>query len=58
MGTWEVINTFDFFGSTPYFYFQFRLYGHRGNHFCLIFARTAQQSMLDGTSGLSSSKPC
>jgi len=28
--------------------------------FCLIFARTAQQSVLslDGTNGLSSSKPC
>ena len=26
--------------------------------FCLIFARTAQWSVLDGTNGLSSSKPC
>jgi len=25
---------------------------------CLIFALTAQQSVLDGTNGLSSSKPC
>jgi len=29
---------FRFFRSPPYFYFRFRLYGHR---FCLIFARTA-----------------
>jgi len=49
---------FRFFGSPPYFYFQFRLYGHRDGRFCLIFARTAQQSVLDGTNGLSSSKPC
>jgi len=41
------------FGSPPYFYFRFRLYGH----FCLIFARTAQRLVLDGTNGLSSSKP-
>jgi len=26
--------------------------------FCLIFAHTAQRSVLDGTHGLSSSKPC
>ena len=26
--------------------------------FCLIFARTAQQSVLGGTNGLSSSEPC
>ena len=26
--------------------------------FCIIFARTAQQSVLNGTNGLSSSKPC
>jgi len=26
--------------------------------FCLIFARTVQRSVLDGTNGLSSSKPC
>ena len=26
--------------------------------FCLIFDRTAQRSVLDGTNGLSSSKPC
>ena len=53
-GLQEVINAFDFFGSLPYFYFRFRLYGR----FCLIFARTAQQLVLDGTNGLSSSKPC
>jgi len=45
-------------GSTPYFYFRFRLCGHRDGRFCLIFARTAQQLVLDGTNGLSSSKPC
>jgi len=28
------------------------------NGISLIFARTAQQSVLDGTNGLSSSKPC
>jgi len=33
-------------------------YGHRDGCFCLIFARTAQQTVLDGTNGLSSSKPC
>ena len=40
---------FRFFGSPPYFYFWLRLYGHRHGRFCLIFARTAQQSVLDGT---------
>jgi len=30
-----------FFESLPYFYFRFRLYGHRDGRFCLIFARTA-----------------
>jgi len=47
-----------FFGSPPYFYFRFRLYGHRDGRFCLIFARTAQQSVIAGTNGLSSIKPC
>jgi len=47
-----------FFGSPPYFYFRFRRYGHRGGRFCFIFARTAQQSVLDGRNWLSSSKPC
>ena len=47
-----------FFGSPPYFYFRFRLYGHQDGRFCLIFARIAQQSVLDGTNRLSSSKPC
>jgi len=49
---------FRFFGSPPYFYFWFRLYGHREGRFCLIFgfARTAQRSVLDGANGLSSSK--
>jgi len=37
---------FWFFGSPPYFYFRFRFYGHRDGRFCLIFARTAQQSVL------------
>jgi len=32
---------FRFFGSLPYFYFRFHLYGHRDGRFCLIFARTA-----------------
>jgi len=49
---------FRFFGSTPYFYFRFCLYVHRDGRFCLIYARTAQQSVLDGTNGLSSFKPC
>jgi len=47
-----------FLASPPYFYFRFRLYGHRDGCFCLIFARTAQRSLLGGTNGLSSSKPC
>jgi len=46
-----------FFGSPPYFYFRFRCYSHRDGRFCLIFARIAQQSVLDGTNGVSSSKP-
>ena len=49
---------FRFFGSPPYFYFRFRLYGHRDGRFCLIIARIAQQSVLDGTNGFSSFKPC
>jgi len=50
---------FRFFGSPPYFYFRFRLYGHRDGRFCLIFVRTAQQSLLlDGTNGLYSFKLC
>jgi len=47
-----------FFGSPPHFYFRFRRYGHRDGRFCLIFACTAKQSVLDGRNGLSSSKPC
>jgi len=47
-----------FFGSPPLVYFRFRLYGHRDGRFCLIFARTAQRSVIDGTNGHSSSKPC
>jgi len=47
-----------FFGSPPYFYCRFRRYGHRDGRFCLIFGRTANQSVLDGTNWLSSSKPC
>jgi len=47
-----------FLGSPPYFYFRFRRYSHQNGRFCLIFARTAQQSVLDGTNGLSSSNPC
>jgi len=43
-----------FFGSPRYFYFWFRVYGHWDGRFCLIFARTAQQSVLDGINGLSS----
>jgi len=46
------------FGSPPYFYFRFRRYGHWDGRFCLIFAHIAQQSILGGTNGLSSSKPC
>ena len=34
--------------SPPYFYFRFRHYGHRDGRFCLIFARIAKQSVLDG----------
>ena len=49
---------FRFLGSPPYFYFRFRLYGDRDGRFCRIFVRTAQCSVLDGTNGLSSSKPC
>jgi len=44
---------FRFFGSPSYFYFQFRLYGHRNGRFCLIFTQTAQRSVLDGMNGLS-----
>ena len=49
---------FQFFGSSIFLYFRFRLYGYRDGRFCLNFARTAQQSVLDGTNRLSSSKPC
>jgi len=42
-----------FFGSPPYFSFRFCLYGHQDGRLCLIFARTAQRSVLDGTNGLS-----
>jgi len=31
-----------FFGSPPYFYFRFRLYGHRDGRFC----RTVGQTLL------------
>ena len=48
----------DFFRSPPYFYFRFCRYGHQDGRFCLIFARIAQQSVLDGTNGFCSSKPC
>jgi len=48
----------DFSQLPPYFYFQFRLYSHWYGRFCLIFAQTAQWLVLDGTNGLSSSKPC
>jgi len=37
-----------FLGSPPYFYFRFRLYGHRDGRFCLIFAHTGQRLVLDG----------
>ena len=37
-----------FFGSPPYFYFLFRRYSYRDGRFCLIFARTAKQLVLDG----------
>ena len=46
------------FRSPPYFYFRFRRYGPLDGRFCLIFALTAQQSVLDGTNGLSNSNPC
>jgi len=46
------------FGSLPYFYFRFRRYGHRDGRFFLIFAHAAQRSLVDGTNGHSSSKPC
>jgi len=46
------------FGSPPYFYSRFRHYGHREGRFCLIFARTAQQLVPDGTNWLCSSKLC
>jgi len=47
-----------FFGSPPYFYFRFGHCSHPDGRLCLIFARTAQWSVLDGTDGLSSRKPC
>jgi len=47
-----------FFGSPRYFYFRFRRYGHRYGLFALFFAHTAQQSVIDGPNGLSSSNPC
>jgi len=47
-----------FFWSPPYFYFWFRRYGHRDGRFCLIFAHTGKQSVLDGRNWFSSSKPC
>jgi len=47
-----------FLGSPPYFYFRFRRYGHRCGRFCLIFAHTSKQSVLDGRNWLSSNKPC
>jgi len=34
------------------------LYSQHDGRFSIIFACTAQQSVLDGTNGLSSSKPC
>ena len=37
-----------FLRSPPYFYFRFRHYGHQDGRFCLIFARIAQQSVVDG----------
>ena len=37
-----------FLGLPPYFYFRFRRYGHQDGRFCLIFARIAQQLVLDG----------
>ena len=47
-----------FSGLRPYFYFRFHLYGHQHGRLCIIFARTAHQSVLDGTNGFSSSEPC
>jgi len=41
---WKSPMLFRFFGSPPYFYFQFRLFDHRDARFCLTFARTAQPS--------------
>ena len=38
----------DFGGSPPYFYFWFHLYSHWEGRFCLIFARRAHWSALDG----------
>jgi len=58
MAYWKSSTLFRFFGSLPYFYFRFPLYGHRDGRFCLIFAHIAHQSVLDDTNGLSSSKPC
>jgi len=49
---------FRFFGLLLYFYFRFCLYGHPNGRFCLTFARRVQQSVLDGTNGLSSFKTC
>ena len=37
---------FRFFGSSPYFYFRFRLYGHWDSHFCLIFVRIANSPAI------------
>ena len=47
-----------FFGSPPYFYFRFRLYGHRDGRFALFWPYSPAIGILDGTNGLSSSKPC
>jgi len=49
---------FRFFGLPPHFYFGYDLYGHWDGRFCLIFARTAQQLVLDSSIGLSTFKPC
>jgi len=35
-GLQEVINTLSIFGSPPYFYFRFRLYGHQDGRFALF----------------------
>jgi len=48
---------FRLFGSSPYFYFRFCLYSHQDGQFCLVFAHTSQQWVLDGKNGLSSFKP-